>query len=285
MDFRSLLAWVPIERVRHRPPVVAVVRLAGVIGVPTSIRGTLTLSGLAATFERAFATRGLRAVALAINSPGGSAVQSALIHKRIRALAAEKDVPVFAFAEDIAASGGYWLALAGDEIYADENSIIGSIGVISSGFGFHGLLERLGVERRVHAQGDNKVMLDPFAPEKAEDVKRLEVLQKEVYASFKELVRQRREGKLKPSRRKLFSGEVWTGRQALELGLVDGLGDLRSVMRERFGDKVRLRLVGPERRWLRRRLGSTESRPPAGTWAEDLIAAAETRAVWARYGL
>ena len=285
MDLRSWLAWSPIARIRSRPPVVAVVRLAGVIGMPSAIRGNLTLSRLAGTIERAFNVRGLKAVALAVNSPGGSPVQSALIHGRIRALAAEKEVPVFTFAEDIAASGGYWLALAGDEIYADENSIIGSIGVVSSGFGFHDLLARLGIERRLHAQGEKKVMLDPFSPEKAAEVKRLEALQKDVYSSFKVIVKARRQGKLKGSERKLFSGEVWTGRQALKLGLVDALGDLRSVMRERFGDNVRLRLVGPERRWLRRRLVQTQSEPPTGAWAEALIASLEARAMWARYGL
>ncbi len=285
MKARALLAKLPIGRLRRRPPVVAVLPLAGVIGLRAPMRGSLSLAGLAASIERAFSLRGLKAVALAVNSPGGSPVQSALIHKRIRALAAEKEVPVFAFAEDVAASGGYWLALAGDEIYADENSIIGSIGVVSSGFGFHAVLERLGIERRVHAQGDKKMMLDPFAPEKTEDVKRLESLQKDVYGNFKELVRNRREGKLKAAQRKLFSGEVWTGKEALELGLVDGLGDLRAVMRERFGDKVKLKLVGAERSWLRRRLGFARAPGPGGTWAEELIEAAEARALWARYGL
>jgi signal peptide peptidase SppA len=285
MRFGRLRALLPIQRLREPPPVVAVLRLAGVIGLPTAVRGNLTLANLAASIERAFATRGVKAVALAVSSPGGSPVQSALIHKRIRALAEEKEVPVFAFAEDVAASGGYWLALAADEIYADENSIVGSIGVISAGFGFEGLLERLGVERRVHAQGDKKQLLDPFAPEKPADLKRLEKLQKEIHESFKTLVRSRREGKLKGSDRKLFSGEFWTGREALELGLVDGLGDLRAVMRERFGDKVKLRLMAPERSWLRRRLGLSEAAAGPGAWAEQLIAAAEARALWARYGL
>ncbi len=284
MRFGRLRALIPIQRLREPPPVVAVLRLAGVIGLPTAVRGNLTLANLAASIERAFTTRGVKAVALAVSSPGGSPVQSALIHKRIRALAEEKEVPVFAFAEDVAASGGYWLALAADEIYADENSIVGSIGVISAGFGFEGLLERLGVERRVHAQGGKKQLLDPFAAEKPADVKRLEKLQKEIHESFKALVRSRREGKLKGSDRKLFSGEIWTGREALELGLVDGVGDLRAVLRERFGDKVKLRLMAPERSWLRRRLGLSEATGP-GAWAVELVAAAEARALWARYGL
>ena len=285
MRFGRLRALIPIQRLREPPPVVAVLRLAGVIGIPTAVRGNLTLANLAASIERAFATRGVKAVALAVSSPGGSPVQSALIHKRIRALAEEKEVPVFAFAEDVAASGGYWLALAADEIYADENSIVGSIGVISAGFGFEGLLERLGVERRVHTQGDKKQLLDPFGPETPADVERLEKLQKEIHESFKTLVRSRREGKLKGSDRELFSGEFWTGREALELGLVDGVGDLRAVMRERFGDKVKLRLMAPERSWLRRRLGLSEAAGGPGAWAVELVAAAEARALWARYGL
>jgi serine protease SohB len=283
MKLSTLYSWIPVRRLRRRHPVVAVVRLAGVIGMPMRLRSGLSLGGLAGTIERAFSLRGVEAVALAVNSPGGSPVQSALIHKRIRALAGEKEVPVFAFTEDVAASGGYWLALAGDEIYADENSIVGSIGVISAGFGFQDLLERFGIERRVHAQGEKKAMLDPFRPERPEDVKRLEAIQKEIHGSFKELVRERRGDKLKGSERKLYSGDIWTGRQALELGLVDGIGDLRSVMRQRYGDKVKLRLVGAERSWLRRRLGLTRSGPE--DWGEALIAAAEARALWARYGL
>ncbi len=281
----SGLARRAFERIHGRPPVVAVVRLAGVIGMSTAIRGNLNLARLAGTIERAFDLRGLKAVALAVNSPGGSPVQSALIHGRIRALAAERELPVVTFAEDIAASGGYWLALAGDEIFAHENSIVGSIGVVSSGFGFHELLARLGIERRLHVQGEKKVMLDPFSPEQAAEVKRLEALQKDVFASFKEIVKVRRQGKLKAPERKLFSGQVWTGRQALELGLIDGLGDLRSVMRQRYGEKVKLRVVGAERRWLLRRLVPTQSEPPAGAWAEAVIGAVEARAMWARYGL
>ncbi len=284
MDLSALYDWIPIPGLRQRPPVVAVVRLAGVIGMSSRLRGGLSLASLATTIERAFSLKGVRAVALAINSPGGSPVQSALLHKRIRALAVEKEVPVLAFTEDVAASGGYWLALAGDEIYADENSIIGSIGVITAGFGFHQLLERFGIERRVHAQGGRKAMLDPFRPENPEDLKRLEAIQKDVHASFKELVRSARKDKLKASERKLFSGDVWTGRQALELGLVDGLGDMRSVLRARYGNKVKLRLIGGERSWLRRRLGLTQAADP-GEWGAALFAAVEARALWARYGL
>jgi serine protease SohB len=272
------MSW--IARLRGQP-IVAVVRLNGVIGPLGPWRGGLSLAGLASTLERAFSLRGIKAVALAVNSPGGSPVQSSLIAKRIRALAAEKKLPVFAFAEDVAASGGYWLATAGDEIFADDSSIVGSIGVISAGFGFQDLLRRAGVERRIHTAGARKSMLDPFQPENAEDVARLEALQREIHDSFKAQVRARRGARLKGDDATLFSGEFWTGRGALELGLVDGIGDLRSVMRARFGDKVRLRVVGAPTGWLRRRLGLSAPEE----WPRGVLAAAEERALWARYGL
>jgi signal peptide peptidase SppA len=269
-----------IARLRGRP-IVAVVRLAGVIGPMGPWRGGLSLTSLAPTLDRAFSLGGAKAVALAINSPGGSPVQSSLIAKRIRALAAEKRLPVFAFAEDVAASGGYWLATAGDEIFADESSVVGSIGVISAGFGFQDLLQRFGVERRIHTAGVRKSMLDPFRPENAEDIARLEALQRDIHDGFKAQVRNSRGVRLKGDDDTLFSGEFWTGRRALDLGLIDGIGDLRSVMRARFGDKVRLRLVGAPTGWLRRRLGLA----PPEAWARDLLAAAEERALWARFGL
>jgi len=204
-----------------------------------------------------------------------------LIAKRVRDLAAEKKVPVFAFAEDVAASGGYWLATAGDEIYADESSIIGSIGVISAGFGFQELLQRVGIERRVHTAGARKSMLDPFRAEDAADVARLEVLQRDIHESFKTQVRQRRGDRLKAGDDTLFSGEFWSGRRALELGLIDGIGDMRTVMRARFGDHVRLRVVGARRGWLSRRIGLG----PQLDWAGDLVAALDERALWSRFGL
>jgi len=272
------MSW--IARLQGRP-LIAVVRLTGVIGPLGPWSGGLSFAGLAPTLERAFSMRGLKAVALSVNSPGGSPVQSSLIAKRIRALAAEKKLPVFAFAEDVAASGGYWLATAGDEIFADESSIIGSIGVISAGFGFQDLLQRFGVERRIHTAGARKSMLDPFRPENAEDVARLEALQRDIHEGFKAQVRSSRGARLKGDDDVLFSGEFWTGRRALDLGLIDGIGDLRSVMRARFGEKVRFQVVGAPTSWLRRRLGL--SGPP--DWARDLLAAAEERALWARFGL
>ena len=219
-------------------------------------------------------------MALAVNSPGGAPVQAALIAGRIRALSEEKEIPVYAFCEDVAASGGYWLACAAEEIYAHPASIVGSIGVISAGFGFPGLLEKVGVERRVHTSGDKKGMLDPFQPEKPEDIERLRDIQEDIHEQFRDYVRVRRGDRLNGTDDVLFSGEFWTGRRARELGLVDGLGDLRTVMREKFGDKVDLKLVGGPRRFgLMRLFGSR------GDLAADAIGAIDERLHWSRYGL
>ncbi len=278
------LRRVPLGRLGKRPPVVSVLRLNGVIGRLGPLRGAgLSLEGLERLIARAFAQRGLAAVALAVNSPGGSPVQSALIAKRIRHLADEKKVPVFAFAEDVAASGGYWLLAAGDEIYADDSSIIGSIGVISAGFGFAELLARHGIERRVHASGARKAMLDPFRAEQPDDVARLAALQADIHRHFKDHVRARRADKLVGSDDELFNGDIWTGKEALAFGLIDGIGDLRSVMRERFGDRVRLRPMAVRRGLLRRRLGGVG--PPSGELAAEVIAALEEWAAWRRFGL
>ncbi len=288
MDLRSLLARLPIARFRDPPPVVGVVRLAGIIGGLGPLRSGMTLTALETAIERAFKLPRLEAVALSINSPGGSAAQSDLICQRIRDLAEEKGVPVFAFCEDVAASGGYWLACAADEIYARETSIVGSIGVISAGFGFAELLQRLGVERRLHTAGDKKSMLDPFQAEKPKDVARLKGIQKELHETFQELVRKRRGPRLKGGDKTLFSGEFWTGAKAVELGLIDGIGELRQTLRARYGDKVALKRVDGARPWWRRRLGFAG--PPAGPsgpedWVAGLLAAVEERAHWSRFGL
>jgi signal peptide peptidase SppA len=273
---RLLMPW------RKPQPTVAVVRLAGVIGGGGPFRRGLTLESLAPRLEAAFSDRRADVVALSINSPGGSAVQSDLIAGRIRALAAEKDKPVTAFCEDVAASGGYWLACAADEIYANASSIVGSIGVIAAGFGFTEALGRLGIERRLYAAGENKGMLDPFQPENPAHVERLKALQGEIHERFKAHVRARRGARLKGDEAERFSGAFWTGTRAKELGLVDDLGDLRGVMRARLGDKVRFRIYD-ERRPLLRRLGFATG--DAAGLAEGLIAAAEERAAWARFGL
>jgi len=262
-------------------PVVAVVRLAGVIGArPGTLQaGGITAAAFIQPLERAFAMKGAVAVALAINSPGGAPAQSALIVKRIRSLAKEYELPVFAFAEDVAASGGYMLACAADEIFADDTSVVGSIGVISAGFGFPELLKKVGVERRVYTAGTSKGMLDPFQPEKPDEVEHLRELQRDVHDVFKELVRERRAGKLKAGEDELFTGAFWTGRRALTLGLIDGIGELTDVMKARFGDKIRFSPVGQRESWLRRRLG-IESR-----LVDGVIAAIEERLWWARFGL
>jgi signal peptide peptidase SppA len=286
-----LLGKVTRGRMGTAPPQVAVLRLSGVIGGGHfRPRGSaINMDALAGPIEQAFSIRGVKAVALAVNSPGGSPVQSSLIHKRIRALAAEKEVPVYAFAEDVAASGGYWLLCAGDEIYADANSVVGSIGVISAGFGFTELIAKIGVERRAHAQGERKMMLDPFAPEKDEDVERLTALQKDMHESFQALVKDSRGDRLaKRKQKEIFSGDIWTGQRAQALGLVDGIGDMRSVMREKFGEDVKLRLIGPGRSWLQRRLGLSESRSApswSANWAETALTAVEDRLLWSRFRL
>ncbi|MSO89373.1 MAG: S49 family peptidase [Rhodospirillaceae bacterium] len=287
MKVQELLAELPIERFRNPPPVVAVVRLSGVIGQIGPLRGGLSLAGLASTLERAFKLYNVKSVALAINSPGGSPVQSALIARRIRALAQEHEVPVLAFAEDVAASGGYWLACAADEIFADENSIVGSIGVVSGGFGLSGLIRRLGVERRLYTAGERKAMLDPFLPEKPEDVERLRAVQRDIHDSFKSWVGLRRGAKLKGSVEDLYSGEFWTGKRALELGLIDGIGDLRGVLRERHGDNVKLRVIGPPRPWFRLPFlrSAIEETDRAAAWTGQVMAAVEERTLWSRYGL
>ena len=290
MDLSSLLKYVPIIGRSSAPPIVAVLRLSGPIGMPLALGRTLRMANLASPIERAFELKSAKAVALVINSPGGSAVQSALIHKRIRALAKEKNLPVFAFVEDVAASGGYILALAGDKIFADPSSIVGSIGVISAGFGFQELIKKIGVERRIYSAGERKSTLDPFRPESAEDVRHLKELQKEIHNSFMELVRKRRGELLKGDQSNLFSGEFWTGKQAETLGLIEGLGDMRSVMRERFGVKVRLKPVGGPGPWWRRRSAFSEGwRGPVaiggGPWSDDLLATVEQRALWSRFGL
>lgn len=278
------------------PPVVGVIRLNGVIGQINLLRGGLQIESLAPFIERAFRLPGLKAIALSINSPGGSPTQSALIQQRIRDLATECDVPVMAFVEDVAASGGYWLACSADEIFVNENSVIGSIGVVSAGFGFSDAIKKLGIERRVHAQGDKKSLLDPFKPERPEDLARLKHLQRQIHANFKELVRSRRGQRLNLEEEELFSGDFWLGGRAVEIGLADGIGDLRGVLRERYGEKVRIRTVARRSGWLRRRfglsaacmgadiVGSTSDQAVAGFF-DGVLSAIEARALWSRFGL
>ena len=285
----ALRPFVP-KRLRSDIPVVPVVRLSGVIGFSTPLKPGLTLASVARQLERAFGMRRACAVALLINSPGGSPVQSHLIYRRIRALAAEKKRPVIAFAEDVAASGGYMIACAADEIICDQSSIVGSIGVVGGSFGFARLIDKLGIERRLYTSGEHKAMLDPFLPEKAEDVERLKAIQTEIHEDFIALVKDSRGARLTGPENDLFSGEYWTGRRAVELGLADGIGDLRTTLRERFGDKVIMPLMSAERGLFGRLRPGVDAvgvdellRRPS--LAEDIVSALEARALWSRYGL
>ncbi|MDH3579261.1 MAG: S49 family peptidase [Hyphomicrobiales bacterium] len=278
---------------RKSGPLVPVLRFGGAIGMATPLRPGLSLATSADAIERAFSMKGAQAVAVQINSPGGSPVQSMLIYNRLRALAEEKGLPVYVFAEDVAASGGYLVALAGDEIYADASSILGSIGVISSGFGFDKMIEKIGVERRVYTAGKSKMSLDPFAPEKDDDIKRLKALQADVHENFADLVRERRGRRIEKAGDSLFTGEYWSGKKALELGLIDGLADLRTKMREMLGKDVRFKLVTPKRKLFGRARGvfARTPRVPEETgfmspgFADELVSAVEARALWSRYGL
>src|SRR5262245_12422688 len=227
----------------NRGPIVPVLRFTGAIGMVTPLRPGLSLATVAGAIEKAFNASKLPSVAVVVNSPGGSPVQSHLIFSRIRQLAQEKEKRVYVFCEDIAASGGYFLALAGDEIYADPSSIVGSIGVISASFGLDKLIERFGVERRVYTSGKNKGALDPFQPERPEDVARLKELQRDVHDVFTGIVRERRAGKLKGAEEELFSGAFWSSAKAQDYGLIDGIADLRSKMQALHGKKVRLKPV------------------------------------------
>ena len=277
------------RRLRGDIPIVPVVRLTGIIGFSTPLKPGLTLSGIARSLERAFSTRHARAVALLINSPGGSPVQSHLIFRRIRQLAEEKGLRVLAFIEDVGASGGYMIACAADEIVCDLSSMVGSIGVVGGTFGFDKLMEKLGVERRLYTSGERKAMLDPFLPEKPEDVKRLKQIQNEIHEAFITLVKERRGPKLAGPEKTLFSGEYWTGATAVELGIIDAIGDLRSFLRERYGDEVLLPLMPTEKGFFAKRLRGAGSELELFTrrsgWAEDVVSALEARALWSRYGL
>ena len=275
------------RRFRSDIPVVPVVRLTGIIGFSTPLRPGLTLASVAKQLDRAFAWPRARAVALLINSPGGSAVQSHLVFQRIRQLSAEKQRPVIAFVEDVAASGGYMIACAADEIVADASSIVGSIGVIGASFGFAKLIDKIGIERRIYTSGTNKAMLDPFLPENPEHVARLKAIQEDIHASFIDLVKSRRGAKLSASEPDLYSGEYWTAKKGAEYGLVDRIGDLRSTLRERFGDKVETPLVSAGRSLFGRTtpgVGIEQLLDRPGL-ADEFVSALEARALWARFGL
>ena len=263
--------------------VVPVVRLSGVIASSNQMRRGLSLEALEPQLKKAFAIRGSKAVALIINSPGGSPVQSALIGKRVRDLARKANVPVLAFCEDVAASGGYWLAASADEIYANAASVVGSIGVVSAGFGFDRAIEKLGVDRRVYTAGTNKMILDPFQAEKDTDVARLKSLQAEIHQQFIAHVTERRGGKLKGDHDDLFSGAFWSGATAMELGLIDGLAECRGFVTERFGDTTDLMTIEPKKRLF----GGVGGLPgmQASQLVDEAVNVAVERALLARFGL
>lgn len=278
----------------NRPPVVPVLRFNGPIGLATPLRPGLSLAGVAAALEKAFNYSKLPSVVITVNSPGGSPVQSNLIFSRIRQLAAEKEKRVYVFCEDVAASGGYFLAVAGDEIYADPSSIIGSIGVIAAGFGFDKLISRYGIERRVYTAGADKGMLDPFRPERREDVEHVRALQRDIHDTFIGIVRSRRAGRLKGPEEELFSGNFWSAPKALNYGLIDGIADMRSKMQSLHGAKVRLRAIPLAPGGLLARFRRLPGIQPLAVGdgfalspplAEDVMSAIEARALWSRYGL
>ncbi len=286
---RKYLDRILPESMRSKGVTIPVVRLHGTIMASgAGLRPSLSLAGVAAMLEKAFADRQAPAVALAVNSPGGSPVQSRLIYSRIRDLAVEKDKKVLVFVEDVAASGGYMIALAGDEIIADPMSIVGSIGVVSATFGFPELLRRIGVERRVYTAGRNKSMLDPFQPEKAEDVERLKAIQSAIHQVFIDMVKARRPRLADDP--DLFTGEFWTGERAMELGLVDSLGEMRSFLKARYGPDTKLRLIAAPRSLFGRRFWGMSRGEAAGAAmgaaiGGGLIGALEERAWWSRHGL
>jgi signal peptide peptidase SppA len=286
----KLMQYLP-ARFRPGTAVVPVVRLSGVIGAVTPLRPGMTLATVARVLERAFSMRNAKAVALVINSPGGSPVQSRQIYLRIKQLAAEKKLPVLVFVEDVAASGGYMIACAGDEIICDPSSILGSIGVVGGSFGFQEAIKRLGIERRLYTAGAHKAMLDPFLPENPDDVAKLKALQREIHQIFIALVKESRGARLKGSDDTLFTGEYWAGESSIALGLADSIGDLRSTLRARFGEKVLTPVIAQPTGLLSSLLGRKS--PGAGQLSamesmaglpDDLISAVETRAIWAKFG-
>src|SRR6202165_1897664 len=284
------MEWIP-ARLRRGAAVVPVVRLSGLIGAVTPLRPGITLAGVARTLERAFAVKNAKAVALVINSPGGSPVQSRQIYLRIRQLATEKKLPVLVFVEDVAASGGYMIACAGDEIFCDPSSILGSIGVVGGSFGFQELIRKVGVERRLYTAGAHKAMLDPFLPENPDDVERVKALQREIHAIFIALVKESRGARLKGGDDVLFTGEYWAGETSVSLALADTIGDLRSTLRARYGEKVATPVIAPASGLLSGLLGRKSA--GAGTLTsleglagmpDELISAMESRAIWAKFG-
>jgi signal peptide peptidase SppA len=274
-----------LSRLFRRRPVVPVVRLSGPIGMNMPLVSSMSLASVSKQLDKAFSYRKAAAVALVVNSPGGAPTQSHLIHQRIRQLAEKNKKKVIVVVEDVAASGGYMIACAGDEIVADTYSIVGSIGVVSASFGFEKMLKKLGIERRVYTAGDSKRQLDAFLPEKPEDIRRLKALQESIHADFIALVKRSRGKRLKSSDKTLFNGEYWLAAQAMKYGLIDGIGDLRGTLQKRFGKNVQTPLIAPPSGFFARRIPGMSGAILGDDWARTALAAAEERALWGRYGL
>lgn len=266
----QLISLLPFN-LYNTKPVVAVIRLEGIIGKAGTIQNGLTLASINKLLEKMFKTDRLDAACLCINSPGGSPVQSELIANRIISLAKESGIPIYSFVEDVAASGGYWLACAANKIFASKSSIIGSIGVISRGFGFHGAIEKLGIERRVITEGENKSVLDPFQPLKASDVKLVKDLQKKIYDHFVETVKERRNGKLTQTDDIIFNGEFWTGQKALDYGLIDGIDDLYSFINKKYGDNVKIEYIEHKQSWFKRKLAMSSTARGLAEEVTDIV--------------
>lgn len=289
MSLKSKSNSCPLSRItgkifcRNKPAIVACVNLNGVIGKDSKLESGLNLQNVEPLLKRAFEMKKVKAVAITINSPGGSPVQSELIYNYIRELSQEKKIPVYTFAQDVAASGGYWLLLAGDEIYAHNSSIIGSIGVIFSGFGFVDAIKKIGVERRVYTEGKNKAILDPFVPEQAENIEILKDCQRDIFEGFKDLVKSRRGEKLGSDENflneKIFTGAFWSGKKSAELGLVDAVADMRSKMKEKFSEKVEIVNISVKKGFLKSLLSEKLS------VAENIISKIEERLIFNKFGL
>ncbi len=277
-----IVDFLTLAKFRKQKPLVAVLRLQGVIGKVGMGRNGLTLETLNESIEATFNKPKLMAVCLIINSPGGSPVQSEFIAARIINLAKEKSVPVYSFVEDVAASGGYWLACIGDEIYASKSSIIGSIGVISSGFGMQEAIKKIGIERRIITQGNNKSVLDPFMPIKNSDIKIITELQKEAHANFIDFIKSRRKNKLKQSDEVLFNGEFWAGNVAKDFGLIDGIDNMHNFLEKKFGKEVKIEYIKAKESWFKKKFMSSLN---AEDLAEALYSKIENEIIGSRFNI
>jgi serine protease SohB len=272
------------SRLFRKRPVVPVVRLSGPIGMNMPLVSSMSLASVSKQLDKAFGYKKAAAIALVVNSPGGAPTQSHLIYQRIRQLAEKNKKKVIVFVEDVAASGGYMIACAGDEIIADNFSIVGSIGVVSASFGFEKMLKKIGIERRVYTAGDNKRQLDAFLPAKPEDIRRLKELQLDIHADFIALVKRSRGKRLTGSDKSLFNGEYWLAERAMKYGLIDGIGDLRGTLQKRFGKHVLTPLIAPPSGFFARRIPGMSGAILPDDWAKTALGAVEERALWGRYG-